>query len=54
MFSVSLTFRSFVGNFVAHFVENLAKFDHLLSNMNCVDEVPDEVPDEVKKDEKVH
>ncbi|HKX63056.1 MAG TPA: hypothetical protein VJS65_14450 [Verrucomicrobiae bacterium] len=43
-----LTFRSFVGNFVAHFVENLAEFDGLFSNINRVDEVPDEVT----KDEK--
>ncbi|HKX60604.1 MAG TPA: hypothetical protein VJS65_02150, partial [Verrucomicrobiae bacterium] len=43
VFSVLLTFRSFVGNFV----ENLAEFDGLFSNINRVDEVPDEVSDKV-------
>ena len=40
---------AFVGNFVAHFVENLAEFDGFFSNMNCVDKVPDEVSDEGTK-----
>ena len=35
--------------FVANFVENLAEFDGLFSNINCLDEVPDEVPDEGTK-----
>jgi len=38
-------FRHFVGNFV----ENLAEFDGVFSNMNCVDKVPDEVPEEGTK-----
>jgi len=29
--------------------ENLAEFDGLFSNINCVDKVPDEVPEEERK-----
>ena len=35
--------------FVANFVENLAEFDRLFSNLNRIDEVPDEVSDEGTK-----
>jgi len=33
---------AFVGNFVENLAENLAAFDGLFSNINCVDEVSDE------------
>ena len=40
----------FGGNFqVANFVEDLAEFDGLFSNINRVDKVPDEVADEGTK-----
>ena len=41
-FVLLFVLRSFVGNFVAHFVENLAEFDGLFSNINWVYKVPDE------------
>ena len=55
MFSVRLTFRSFVGNFVGNFVDKPLNYWAeslrclLLSsheNLRRLDEVPDEVPDE--------
>ena len=43
LFGVFFVFRHFVGNFRREcFVENLAEFDRLFSNINCVDEVFDE------------
>ena len=47
--AVLFNFRHFVGNVVANFVENLAEFDGLFSNINCVDKVRDEVSDEGTK-----
>jgi hypothetical protein len=48
VFSVLLTFRSFVGNFVGNFVDAI----HVCEKAVKLGKVFDEVPDEVTKDEK--